>query len=242
MKGYGRTLMAWAAVAIALLAIGVGLWLWLRRAQGVAPSVERYEIRGLDLSAHNGPVDFDKVKEAGYEFVYLKATEGVRFKDARFRRNLASARRAGLKVGAYHFFRFDSPAHMQALNLAQSVRLQQLDLPLVIDMEQWTNPTGHLADSVLRHAAQMAQLLESQGYRVMFYTNKRGQTRWIRRDLRSYPLWICSLVDIPNPEAYTLWQHSHTGRVPGVRGNVDLNVFCGSRRQWEREMLGKGTQ
>ena len=43
MKGYGRTLMAWAAVAIALLAIGVGLWLWLRSTQGVAPSVERYE-------------------------------------------------------------------------------------------------------------------------------------------------------------------------------------------------------
>lgn len=52
---------------------------------------------------------------------------------------------------------------MQALNLAQSVRMQPLDLPLVIDIEQWTNPSGHSADSVLRHAAQMAHTLENKG-------------------------------------------------------------------------------
>lgn len=235
-----RTMVVWASVMLSMLAIGVGLWLWLRPAPGVAPRVDMYEIRGLDLSAHNGDVDFDKVREAGYEFVYLKATEGVRFKDVRFERNAAAARRAGLKVGAYHFFRFDSPAYMQALNLAHSVRMQPVDLPLVIDIEQWTNPTGHSADSVLRHAAQMARVLESQGHRVMFYTNKQGQTRWMKRDLEEYPLWICSLIDIPNPRAYALWQHSHSGSVPGVRGNVDLNVFCGSREEWESRMLVPG--
>lgn len=223
----------WATMALVISALGIGLWFWLRPAEDMAPQVDGFEVKGVDLSAHNGEIDFNKLHLAGYEFAYLKATEGIGFKDANFERNIAAARRAGLKVGAYHFFRFDSPAYMQALNLAQAVRMQHLDLPLVIDIEQWTNPPGHSADSVLRHAAQMARILEGQGHRVMFYTNKRGQLRWIRHELKNYPLWICSLTDIANPGKYTLWQYSHSGKVPGVSGKVDLNVFCGTRNQWD---------
>lgn len=175
----------WVAVVLTVATIGVGLWIWLRPAPGSAPKVSHFPVKGLDLSAHNGDVDFDKVRLAGYEFVYLKSSEGTGFKDSRFERNAAAARKAGLKVGAYHFFRFDSPAYMQALNLIHTVRMQQLDLPLVIDIEQWTNPTGHSADSVLHHAAQMAKFLEGQGHKVMFYTNKRGQARWVRRELKN---------------------------------------------------------
>lgn len=227
----------WAAAIILTAGAVVGLWLWLRPAPANSPMVDKFPIKGIDLSAHNGEIDFNKVRDAGYEFVYLKATEGVDFKDARFERNTVSARRAGLKVGAYHFFRFDTPAYMQALNLAQSVRMQPLDLPLVIDIEQWTNPSGHSADSVLRHAAQMAHTLEKQGYKVMFYTNKQGQARWVRRELRNYPLWICSLSDLSNPEDYAVWQYNHSGSVAGINGHVDMNVFCGTKSDWKDWLL-----
>lgn len=227
-----RAIALWCVVAIAVAALGACLWVWLRPPTETSPQVDNFPVRGIDLSAHNGDVDFDKVHQSGVEFVYLKATEGINFKDIMFERNAAAARKAGLKVGAYHFFRFDASPHMQALNLAQSVRMQPLDLPLVIDIEQWTNPSGHSADSILNHAAQMARILEKQGHKVMFYTNKHGQARWVRRELKDYPLWLCSLTDIASPEVYALWQYSHTGKVPGVKGNVDLNVFCGTEIQW----------
>ena len=220
-------------MALVLALMAVGLWMLLRPAPGISPVVGHFPVRGVDVSAHNGDVDFARLREHGIEFAYIKATEGVSFKDAMFERNIAAARRAGLKVGAYHFFRFDSPAYMQALNVAQSLRQQPLDLPVVIDIEQWTNPTGHSADSVLHRAGQMAKALESQGYKVMFYTNKRGQLNWIRHELKQYPLWLCSLTDLGgNSRECAMWQYSHTGHIPGVKGSVDLNVFCGSREQW----------
>lgn len=233
MNKTNRAIALWCVVAIALAAIGVGLWFRLRPASENAPQVDNFPVKGIDLSAHNGDVDFEKIRQAGIEFVYIKATEGINFKDAMFERNAAAARKAGLKVGAYHFFRFDASAHMQALNIVQSVRMQPLDLPLVIDIEQWTNPMGHSADSILNHASQMAHILEGQGHKVMFYTNKHGQARWVRRELKDYPLWLCSLTDIASPETCAVWQYCHTGNVPGVKGNVDLNVFCGTEPQWK---------
>ena len=98
------------------------------------PDPERYEVRGIDVSAHNGEIDFPIVRDDGYEFVLIKATEGATFKDRRFISNLRRAREAGLKVGAYHFFRFDTPGYMQGLNFLNSVKARALDLPLVIDV------------------------------------------------------------------------------------------------------------
>ena len=87
-----------------------------RRAPHTVPGFSDYEIVGIDVSAHNGDIDFDRVKAEGIEFVFIKATEGSTFKDKRFVDNVRKARKAGLKVGAYHFFRFDTPGYMQGLN------------------------------------------------------------------------------------------------------------------------------
>lgn len=69
--------------------------------------VSRYEVRGIDISAHNGPIDFERIRNEGIDFVFMKASEGSGFKDVAFFDNYRNARKAGLKVGAYHFFRFD---------------------------------------------------------------------------------------------------------------------------------------
>nr|MDE7190383.1 hypothetical protein [Muribaculaceae bacterium] len=97
------------------------------------PDRNRFEVIGIDISAHNGDIDFRKVAADGISFVIIKATEGGTFKDRKFIDNLRKAREAGLKVGAYHFFRFDTPGYMQGLNFLNSLQSRQLDLPLIID-------------------------------------------------------------------------------------------------------------
>ncbi len=206
---------------------------------GPYPDPARYEVRGIDISAHNGEIDFGSVREAGYDFVIAKASEGATFRDRRFIDNLRLAREAGLRVGAYHFFRFDTSGYMQALNFAAAVEGRRLDIPLVIDLEEWTNPTFQATPLVTTRLVEMIDCLEARGYRVMLYTNKNGYNRFLRTLPRSYPLWICSLGDEPETEGWTLWQATHSGRVPGSDHPVDINVFSGNMRQWEAFLSGE---
>ncbi len=197
------------------------------------PDPAKYTVRGIDISAHNGEIDFPIVRDNGYDFVLIKATEGATFKDRRFIENLRRAREAGMKVGAYHFFRFDTPGYMQGLNFLNSVRDRGLDLPLVIDVEEWTNPNSQATALVLDRLGEMIDHLESHGYKVMLYTNKNGFARFISGRLEGYPLWLCSLAVEPDRGQWTLWQATHNGRVDGVDGAVDINAFNGTRNEWE---------
>ena len=193
---------------------------------------ERFPIAGIDISAHNGDIDFAKVKNDGVDFVFIKATEGATFKDRRFFDNYRLAREAGLKVGAYHFFRFDTPGYMQGLNFLNSVDRRKLDLPIAIDLEEWTNPANHSTALVISRLKEMIDHLENHGYKVMIYTNKNGYNRFVKGHFDSYPLWICSLVDEPTDIPWTLWQSTHNGTVDGIAHPVDINAFTGSVEEW----------
>lgn len=197
-------------------------------------SVERFEVKGADISAHNGNIDFSILKNEGIEFVYIKSTEGAGFKDRRFHHNFRKAKEAGIKVGAYHFFRFDSPGYMQALNLMHSIRGKQLDLPVAIDVEEWTNPSDRHTEDIITEIKQMAETLQRNGYRVIIYTNKEGLQRFYANALEAYPLWLCSFTDI-NPDIdWHFWQYSHRGLIKGLERQLDMNVFNGTRDDWAR--------
>ncbi len=200
----------------------------------VYPDRDRFCIIGIDVSSHNGDIDFNQVATDGISFVIIKATEGGTFKDKKFIENIRQARNAGLKVGAYHFFRFDTPGYMQGLNFLHSIRGRQFDLPLVIDLEEWTNPNSQPTPIVLNRLSEMIDHLENHGYRIMLYTNKNGFARFIKGRLEGYPLWICSLVDEPSDIQWTIWQGTHNGRVKGVKHPVDINAFAGNSDDWIR--------
>lgn len=197
------------------------------------PDPEKYAVRGIDISAHNGEIDFEKVAADGISFVIIKATEGGTFKDKRFVENVRKAREAGLKVGAYHFFRFDTPGYMQGLNFLNSIRGRKMDLPLVIDLEEWANPNSQPTPMVLNRLNEMIDHLESHGHTVMIYTNKNGYARFFKGRLEGYPLWLCSLVDEPQDIDWTFWQATHNGRVDGIEHPVDINAFNGNRPDWD---------
>lgn len=198
------------------------------------PDRSRFKVIGIDISAHNGDIDFQKVAAEGVSFVIIKATEGGTFKDKKFVENVRKAREAGLKVGAYHFFRFDTPGYMQGLNFLNSVQSRGLDLPLAIDIEEWANPNSQPTPMVLNRLSEMIDHLESHGYRVMLYTNKNGFARFVRGRLEGYPLWICSLVDEPQEIGWTIWQGTHNGRIRGIDHPVDINAFSGTAADWEQ--------
>lgn len=200
-------------------------------------AVERYYIKGADLSAHNGTVDFNALRSAGIEFVFLKASEGSSFKDSRFDANHGNARRAGLKTGAYHFFRFDQPGYMQALNLMHSVRGKTLDLPLAIDVEQWTNPSNRHTDGIVEQIRDMKSTLETYGYKVIIYTNKDGYRQFVKNHLEDIPLWLCSFNNIDEDVKWSFWQYSHRGIIKGVERLVDLNVFNGTKQEWDSLLI-----
>lgn len=192
-----------------------------------------YPMKGIDVSAHNGDIDFMAAHADTVEFVYIKATEGVDFCDARFNINHRGATEAGMKVGAYHFFRFDSPGELQAQHFLSTVGGRTLHLPLAIDVEKWGNPSDYNIDMVKSNLRDMVDAIKEQGYPLVIYTNKHGYERFIAGDFADVPIWICSLSGIPRPK-WVLWQHSHIGRVKGVDGKVDIDTYAGPSEDFDR--------
>lgn len=224
---------------LAMLLVTASLILYTcRRQPKMHIDVDRtvYPVKGIDVSAHNGAVDFARVAADTVTFVMLKATEGTDFCDANFSTNFEAAKEAGLLVGAYHFFRFNSPGRMQARHFIESVKGRPLDLPLVVDVEKWGNSSTYHVDSVKAKLADMLHELDQCGYRVMLYTNRHGYETFIKDDFADFPLWICSLSRPPAIPGWKLWQHSHKGRVKGVGTSVDLNTFNGDTAAFGRAL------
>lgn len=199
---------------------------------------EKYPVKGIDISRHNGKIDFGKVADDGIEFVFIKASEGENHVDSMFNQNFEKARRAGLKVGAYHFFRFDKDGVKQAINFLQQVGTLSTDLGLVIDVEKTGNPSGISNDDIKKNLSAMVDYMNLLGHRVMIYTNYDGYYDYILEILPGTPLWICRFQENPINAEWTFWQYDHHGKIDGIKGDVDLNVFCGDREEWNRFLEG----
>lgn len=230
----GRFILG-ATCALVLTLIVLALSAALQRCDAGEPAdVSGYAIRGIDISHHNGrDIDFGAVAGAGYRFVYIKASEGTDYKDRHFVDNIRRAREAGLDVGVYHFFRFDTDGEMQAINLLHSLHNRNIDLPVAIDIEEWGNPDGEGTSRIIGRLRAMLDVLEREGVDVIIYTNKDGYDRFVRGNFDSYPLWLSSFTRPDRDIGMLLWQHSHSGSVPGIPGKTDLNVFTGSEAEYQ---------
>ncbi|MDE6756229.1 MAG: hypothetical protein K2J66_03700 [Muribaculaceae bacterium] len=198
---------------------------YIANTPAIEPDENLYPVRGIDISAHNGYIDFSRVKSAGYDFAIIKATEGTDFKDAMFVDNLRRARAAGMKVGAYHFFRFDTDGELQAINLLHSLRNRSLDFPVVIDIERFGNPDGHEASMIITRLRTLLSHIKSEGLQVILYSNKDDYDRYLKGNFSGYPIWICSFTE-PEPDLdWSMWQYSHRGKIDGAEGKIDLNTI-----------------
>ncbi len=196
----------------------------------------KYPIVGIDISSHNGDIDFYKVKNDDFSFVIIKASEGEDVLDSLFTTNYNRAKANGLKVGAYHYFRKNTDGINQAKNFVEAVGWRKLDLPLVIDVEDEIN--DNVSDDItMKNLNFMIDNLQSRGFKVMIYTNGNGYKKYVKdRQFVNVNLWLCSfkkpddIAHIP----HQLQQYSHHGRVNGINGDVDLDVFNGNEKQWEQ--------
>jgi GH25 family lysozyme M1 (1,4-beta-N-acetylmuramidase) len=184
---------------------------------------------GIDVSNHQGPVDFGAVKRAGNAFVILKATEGVGFTDATFASNRTKAHAAGLVVGAYHFASGGDPVAEANAFCAVVGSLAAGEL-VVLDWETKTaNPPAWCRMWLDRVAAVL-------GVKPLIYMNQttRDGHDWSPVVAGDYGLWIAaydnSATVVPSPGHWpnvALKQWTSGGSVPGVAGPTDRNVFFG---------------
>ncbi len=230
-----RRVMVCAGVAA--LAV-VCVVLYAERRHFIHPKVNidpvAYPVRGIDVSSHNGEIDFGRVSRDGMSFVIIKASEGSDYRDPSFASYYKAASRAGLKVGAYHFFRKKVDGNRQAANFIAAMGGRRFDLPVVVDVEDWGNDSFIDDDVTLNRLSDMVSRLKKNRLKVMIYTNGNGYRKYVSQISDHDYLWLCSFSDpgkLRN-RSHHLQQFSHWGNVDGIKGDVDLNVFVGSRRDW----------
>ncbi|MBS6953000.1 MAG: hypothetical protein KH230_07175 [Enterocloster asparagiformis] len=205
------------------------------------PSRHRYPVRGVDVSHYQGDIDWDALERQRIEFAYIKATEGSGLVDDRFAENWDKARAAGVKAGAYHFFSFDSPAQGQLENFIRTVPAYREMLPPTVDFEFYGDK--HINPPDVEATEEQLKILldglEAQyGVKPVIYAARDTWKMYIKGRFDEYPLWIRSVVTRPfiGKETWTFWQYSNRGRLEGYTGGekfIDLDVFGGSRREWE---------
>ena len=198
----------------------------------VYPSWKTYPVRGVDVSHHNGRVDWPRIRTAGYAFAYLKASEGATWRDSTFLRNRAEAERAGLVTGAYHFFTLCRPGADQARNFVEAIGPPAaVSLPPAVDLEFGGN-CGERPSYVAMRAelASFLAVLDSAGHRpAVLYVTREFHQAYLEGRKPASPLWVRSVFGRPRyGGVWTFWQYAATGRVAGAKGRIDLNAFNGS--------------
>jgi lysozyme len=194
-----------------------------RRAE---PDRHLYRLRGIDVSHYQGTIDWPAVARDGVAFAYIKATEGVDGRDSQFARNWRNARRAGIRVGAYHYFVFCRSARAQARNFLAVAPRSASALPPAIDLEMARGCARVTGADVRRNLSAYLAIVEAHDRKraVLYVTPQFFAT--YRAYLPERPMWRRSIAAKPAPNrSWVFWQYGSRGRVTGIRTHVDLNVF-----------------
>lgn len=201
---------------------------------GEANDPEGFEIRGIDISHYQDRIDWERLRNANVQrvplrFVFVKATEGVSMIDENFSDNFYQARQNDLIRGAYHFFVPDADARKQARFFLKQVHLEEGDLPPVLDVEK----VGRLSSEQLRKAVRtwLEIVEEHYGVKPILYTGASFKKKYLNDSIfNQYPYWIAHYyVEKPTYEgSWKFWQYTDFGKIDGIQGNVDCNIFNGS--------------
>lgn len=237
----GHTRLALAAMMLAAMA-------WLSACQGssgnspgkhdVPPRSDEAPYDGIDISSHQGYIDWDKVSsDKNINFVYIKATEGATYRSPHYAHNFSQAHRYGLLLGSYHYLTSTSSIDAQFDNFSKYAIKSIQDLIPMLDIEergQWSR--SQLIDSV----DKFCELVEDYyGVQPMIYSTMGFYNKNLTPHFNNHKLYI-GRYSSNEPEInwegeYTIWQYSETGIIPGIDAYVDL---CRYRKDgWIDEIL-----
>lgn len=194
-------------------------------------------VLGIDVSTFQQNVDWQQVKAAGVEFVMIRLGHrgtniGVLFEDELVQSHYAGASAAGLKVGGYFFSQAITPeeAVEEAEFALQIIQDWQVDMPIVFDWEHIDNDcrtTGMDARTLTDCAKAFCDRIKAEGYRPMVYFNANQAANLLYLlELEDYDFWLAMYHDqMDFPHRVDMWQYTQTGAVPGIPGNVDINLY-----------------
>jgi lysozyme len=201
-----------------------------------------HQIHGIDVSKWNGDIDWQTVKASGVSFVFIKATEGKDSFDNKFSENWRAAKAARIPFAPYHFYYFCSTADEQADWFIQNVPKGATFLPPVLDVE-WNGASKTCkyrpskATAVYELKKFMDRLEAYYGKRPIIYTAVDFHRDILVGEFNDYHFWLRAVAAHPTTvyedRRWAFWQYTSTGRIPGIKGDTDINVFAGSRKNWQ---------
>lgn len=206
-----------------------------RALYGDAEYPEGYEIHGIDISHYQGEIDWEQLKNAMIEgcpvrFVIIKSTEGASRLDDHFRENFNQVRDYGFIRGVYHFWSNKSSAREQAYYFLDKVHLTEGDLPPVLDIEH--KPADKSVDDFQRDVLTWLHIVEDKYHaKPIIYTYYKFKEKYLSAPVfDDYPYWIAHYyVDkVQYQGKWKFWQHTDAGKLPGIKGYVDFNIYNGS--------------
>lgn len=186
--------------------------------------------QGVDVSHHNGQIDWRKIRSTGIAFVFVKATDGIDYIDPMYATHFREAKAAGLISGAYHFYETNDDGEGQADWFIKNISLGPGDLPPVVDIERVKAPVDGNIHTQFRKFIE--RLTAHYGSRPIIYTGPRFWEHVMKEHLPGNPLWIAE-YDVKSPTVppewsqWTFWQYTHTLAMPGAETDLDGSLFNG---------------
>lgn len=196
---------------------------------------------GVDVSSYQGDIDWEILSSQDISFAFIKATEGSSYVDPYFENNWENAADTDLRIGAYHFFSFESSGETQADLFCSTVTPVDNMLPPVIDVEFYGRFESEkdLNISEVKHELRILVDLISDKYGMnpIIYASDESYEAIVKNDFDDCDLWFRSVYfSIPNEIEAVFWQFSNRHRLDGYSGEevyIDMNVFCGRSEDFE---------
>ena len=202
---------------------------------------DRYPVRGVDVSHYQGDINWNTLASQDIEFAFIKATEGSSYVDDTFEYNFKEAKEAGLRVGAYHFFSFDSESATQAENFISTVTPFDGMLPPVVDFEFYADKENNPPEiSAVQNSLSdlLDRLYEHYKMKPIIYATEKSYDMYLAGNFNDYDIWIRNVITSPNMSdgrEWTFWQYTNRGRLSGYNGEekfIDINVFFGTKEEF----------
>lgn len=227
---------------IIMTSIALGLFLWrMNQSKQLItyPSFgikipTGYEIHGIDVSRYQKEIDWEqvvKMRDKGQKisFAIIKSTEGITLKDPKFDYNWKKSKENNIIRGSYFYFHVNRDPERQAQFFIENTKLIAGDLPPIIDIEK---SHGMSADKIKEALKKCIYILEKKyNQKPIIYTGANFYETFLGNEFSNYPLWVAHYEQPYAPRInrnWSIWQHNEKGRVNGIRGHVDFNVFNGS--------------
>ena len=185
------------------------------------------EFNGIDISRHQGDIDFKTVKDSGIDFIMVRSSYGSEL-DTKFLYNLEQIKKYNIPCGIFHFTLAvnEAQAIEEIDNLFKTIKGMKFEYPVAWDMEdEGTRYTGMSRDKLTSIAVAGLNRIEEYGYFAINYTNPNWlEYRYNKTPLSKYDLWLAAWqYNKPTKYSYGMWQYTSNGKIPGIVGRVDLD-------------------